>query len=147
VALYELTPVGSPASLIDPLRYTTATAADQVPTTHGDEYAFVRLRYKAPDTENSELLSHSVTQAAHVASLADTSDDFRFSSAVAAFAQHLRGAIHLRDFGYPDILALARGSRGADDHGYRADFVRLVGLAQSLDQRPAEVAAADDGQR
>jgi Ca-activated chloride channel family protein len=147
VALYELTPVGSPAGLIDPLRYGTATAPDHAPKTHGDEYAFVRLRYKAPDAGNSELLSHPVTQAARVASLADTTDDFRFSSAVAAFAQHLRGAIHLRDFGYPDILALARGSRGPDHHGYRADFVRLVRLAQSLDQRPAEVAAADDGQR
>jgi Ca-activated chloride channel family protein len=147
VALYELIPVGSPGGLIDPLRYASVPAQAPPTQAHGDEYAFVRLRYKAPDAENSELLSHPVTQAMRAASIADSSDDFRFSAAVAAFGQQLRGGTHLHGFGYADILALARSSRGADDHGYRADLVRLVGLAQSLDQRPAEVAAADDGKR
>ncbi len=147
VALYELTPVGSPGGLIDPLRYATAEASATAVTGHGDEYAFVRLRYKAPGADESALLSQPVTAAMRTTALADSSDDLRFSAAVAAFAQQLRGADYFGDFGYADILALARGSRGADDHGYRADFIRLVGLAQSLDRQPAEVAAADDSQR
>ena len=147
VALYELTPVGSPGGLIDPPRSGTRPSPDQTRDPHGTEYAFVRLRYKAADAEESELLSHPVSAAMRADSLAESSDDFRFAAAVAAFAQQLRGGIHLNGFAYTDILDLARGARGADDHGYRADFIRLVGLAQSLDQRPAEVAAADDSQR
>jgi Ca-activated chloride channel family protein len=147
IALYELTPVGSRGGLIDPLRYGTRPSPDQARKAHGNEYAFVRLRYKAADAEESELLSHPVSAAMRADSLAGSSDDFRFAASVAAFAQQLRGGIHLNGFAYTDILDLARGARGADDHGYRADFIRLVGLAQSLDQRPAEVAAADDSQR
>jgi len=80
-----------------------------------------------------------------VEQLAESDDDFRFSAAVAAFAQHLRGATYLGDFGYADILRLARGSRGADDHGYRADFLRLVGLAESLERRPVDKVAGNAG--
>lgn len=147
VALYELTPVGSSGGLLDPLRYGAAPIAQPAGVAHDGEYAYVRLRYKAPDGDDSTLISQPVDQAVRVMSLDASDDDFRFSAAVAAFAQQLRGGTYLGKFGYADILALARGSRGADDHGYRADFVRLVGLAQSLDQRPAEVAAANDGER
>ena len=111
------------------------------------QLAFVKLRYKQPDAQDSHLLSVAVTDAVHRDNLDDSDDDFRFSAAVAAFGQHLRGASYLGDFGYADILSLARSSRGTDDHGYRADFLRLVGLAQSLDRRPVDKVADDAGKR
>ena len=57
----------------------------------------------------------------------------RFAAAVAGFGQLLRGGRHTGNFGYDDVLALARGARGADPHGYRGEFLTLVGLARSLD--------------
>ena len=143
VALYELRLTGTGGGLIDPLRYAAPSRDEGV--AHGDEYAFVRLRYKQPDAQDSRLLSVAVTEGDARRHLADSDEDFRFSAAVAAFAQHLRGGTYLGDFGYTDILGLARGSRGADDHGYRADFLRLVGLAESLDRRPVDKVAGNAG--
>ncbi len=145
VALYELTLAGGDGGLLDPLRYA-ADVAPAVPP-HVDEYAFVRLRYKLPQARRSELLTVAVGDAMAHRELGEAGDDFRFAAAVAAFAQQLRGATHLRGFGYRDILELARGARGSDDHGYRADFLRLVGLAESLDRRPTENTARHDDQR
>jgi Ca-activated chloride channel family protein len=65
-------------------------------------------------------------------SLEAVPDDQRFAIAVAAFAQHLRGEQQLADFSYGDIAKLADGARGADPEGYRAEFVKMVRMAESL---------------
>jgi len=62
----------------------------------------------------------------------ETSDNFRFSAVVAAFGQRLRNNEQIGEFDFADILALARESRGNDVHGYRAEFLKLVNLAKSL---------------
>jgi Ca-activated chloride channel family protein len=33
---------------------------------------------------------------------------------------------------WSDIRALAQGARGADENGYRAEFVQLIDMAKSL---------------
>lgn len=145
VALYELRLAGSRGGLLDPLRYQSKIRAGAA--AHAGEFAFVKLRYKIPQATDSTLLSIPVDEGARVARMALASDDLRFSAAVAAFAQRLRGATYLKDFTYQDILVLARSARGADPYGYRADFVRLVGLAESLDTQTREITARqrDDG--
>ena len=45
-AIYEITPKGSPATMIDDLRYGQATT-DNGGVANADEYAFVKIRYKA----------------------------------------------------------------------------------------------------
>lgn len=52
--------------------------------------------------------------------------------AVAAFGQRLRGETPLADYSYADIAALANEARGKDAEGYRAEFVRLVRMAEAL---------------
>jgi Ca-activated chloride channel family protein len=71
-------------------------------------------------------------------SLRVTSDAFRFSAAVAQFGLLLRDSEHKAEASYPNVLALARGARGADEHGYRAEFIRLVETAEVIST--AEVA-------
>ena len=61
------------------------------------------------------------------------SADFRFSAAVAAFGQLLRGGKYTGEFGYDDVARLAQGARGQDGFGYRGEFLTLVNLAKSLD--------------
>src|SRR5690606_17239270 len=64
-AIYEITPKGSPAVLNDPLRYGGEQAA---PVTAGsDELAFLKMRWKKPDGETSELDTMPVTDADAVA--------------------------------------------------------------------------------
>ncbi|UCG74319.1 MAG: VWA domain-containing protein [Chromatiales bacterium] len=125
-ALYELTLVDSPARLMDPLRYGSE---DRRAQSAAGEAAFVRLRYKAPDGDVSQLIEQPV-RTRNVD--ANPSAELRFAAAVAAFGQLLRGGDYLGDYQYTDVLALAGQSKGADPHGYRGEFVGLVRLADSL---------------
>ncbi|MCB1800239.1 MAG: VWA domain-containing protein [Gammaproteobacteria bacterium] len=138
VALYEIALVDSGGRRLEPLRY--AKNRGPVRDARTDELAFVRLRYKKPGESSSRELKQAVTDAVRVDDLARASDDMRFAAAVAAFGQRLAGSAYLGDYGYDDMLALARRARGTDDQGYRSDFLRLVQLAQSLDQRPVGTA-------
>jgi Ca-activated chloride channel family protein len=92
----------------------------------------VRVRYKAPDGDRSELLERPVLQSALQTGLQQTSERYRFAAAVAAFGQLLRDGRYTGDFDYADVLALARNARGADPFGYRGEFLQLAGLAASL---------------
>ncbi len=71
---------------------------------------------------------------------------FRFSAAVAAFGQLLRGGRYTAEFDYDDVLALADPARGRDPYGYRAEFLRLVRLAKSL-QTAAKGKSAEPASR
>lgn len=129
-ALYEIALKGSGGALTEPLRYGKA-AADDAP--RGDEIAFLRLRYKQPDSEASQLLEWPIRRTQIAGDWRDTSERFRFAAAVAGFGQLLRGGRYTGTFGYGDVLTLARDARGADPYGYRGEFLSLVGLARSLD--------------
>ena len=123
-AIYEVTPVGSPAVLNDPLRY-----ADPGQTSEGGdgELAFLRLRYKEPGEDESRLIELPITTGTGTAN-ADT----RFAIAVAGFGEILRGSRYLRDWSYQDAIALAEANTGDDRFGYRREAVTLMLLAESL---------------
>jgi Ca-activated chloride channel family protein len=132
-AIYEITPPGAKERRIDPLRYQTER--DRVAPAQGapaDELAFVKLRYKLPGEAASRLVEQPVRAADVLASLDKAAAEQRFGIAVAAFGQLLRGESGLTGFSYADIVRLADGARGADPEGYRAEFVRLVRMAETL---------------
>ena len=129
-ALYEITLTGSAGQRIDNLRYQVPSA--RAPVANSEELAYVRLRYKQPDQDNSQLLEHGVMKSDIQTQLNRTSERFRFAAAVAAFGQQLRGGKYMENFDYDDILALARQSRGNDNNGYRGEFIQLVALAKTL---------------
>jgi len=130
-AIYEVTPKGSPAVLNDPLRYGKADAAT-TQAAGSSELAFLKMRWKKPDGDKSELVTMPVTDANAVADVNAASTDIRFSVAVAAFGQKLKGISALQDYAYGSILGLAEAAKGNDPFGYRAEFVKLVQLAQGL---------------
>ncbi|MCB1940401.1 MAG: DUF3520 domain-containing protein, partial [Rhodocyclaceae bacterium] len=59
-AIYEITPKGSPAEMIDDLRYGEERPAAPAGTAQDGEYAFLKLRYKAPDGDTSKLITTPV---------------------------------------------------------------------------------------
>ena len=122
-ALYEVTPVGSPAQLSDPLRYQAAEVAD----TSG-ELGFLKLRYKEPGEDVSQLLETPIT------ANSGASGEAQFAAAMAGFGQLLRDNSYLGDWSYGDAIELANANRGDDDFGYRTEAVQLMRLAQSLSQ-------------
>jgi Ca-activated chloride channel family protein len=132
-AIYEITPKGSGAEQIDSLRYGQA-AEDKGGIAHGNEYAFVKIRYKLPDVSASRLITTPVTPANEVKAFDEASTDQRFSVAVAAFGQKLRDEDATTRFGYDRIGEIAAGARGGDPFGYRSEFLSLVRLASALDK-------------
>ena len=131
-ALYEIALADSGGERLESLRYNN-TAPSEV--AHSNELAFLRLRYKAPNGDTSKLLEWPLMRKDIIETVDKTSQRFRFSAAVAAFGQQLRGGKYLKKFSYENILKLARGSRGNDPFGYRGEFTKLVNLAKSLSRK------------
>ena len=129
-ALYEIVPVGvkSPAEIrgVDPLRYQTA--GGRTPAARSDELAYIKLRYKVPEGERSELIEH-VVKAEVVES---PSGDFRFAAAVAAFGMVLRESEHRGSATIEQVIALASEGQGEDREGYRAEFIRLAEKVKAM---------------
>ena len=90
------------------------------------------MRYKLPDEAVSRLVEHPVPATVAFHSFDAVPSEQRFAIAVAAFAQRLRGESAVEGPAYADIAALANASRGPDSEGYRAEFVRLVRMAETL---------------
>jgi Ca-activated chloride channel family protein len=123
-ALYEIIPVGAEAGAgsIDPLKYQKQT---KVPKgKFGNEMLTVKLRYKQPDGHTSKLISQVVQDAD--TRLEKTSDNFRWSAAVAEFGMLLRDSEFKGESNYLQVIELAKGAQGKDENGYRAEFIRLV---------------------
>jgi len=121
-ALYEIT-------LNDGLRYQEDSAKG---SKFNDELGFLKIRYKRPDESISREMVHAVKKEDIHEKLLKTSDNFRFSAAVAAFGQQLRHSKYIEGYKYNELFDLASGSRGTDRYGYRSEFLQLVQLAESL---------------
>lgn len=148
-AIYEVIPVGVKSSFlkdVDALKYQK----DITPlskTTSNEEMLTVKFRYKAPDGDVSKLIEHPVND--KQLSISKTSDNFRFAAAVAQFGMLLRNSEFKSNASYNSVLELARKARGADDEGYRSEFIRLVESARLLaktNPEPKEDIGMDDGE-
>jgi Ca-activated chloride channel homolog len=130
-ALYEVIPAGIKSEFIgkvDALKYQPAKT--MTTTTGGDELMTIKLRYKKPDGDVSKLIVHPVNDT-HLA-LASTSENFRFSAAVASFGMLLRNSAFKQNASFQQVIGLAKGAKGTDANGYRQEFISLVQAAGSL---------------
>jgi Ca-activated chloride channel homolog len=125
-ALYEIVPAGVKIDLpgVDPLRYQT-TSSD-ASTDHPDELMAVKLRYKQPDAVTSQLRTFTVR------TRRDMAPELGFAAAVAEFGMLLRDSEFKSAASFAQARNLATRFKGPDPHGHRAEFIRLVGLAESL---------------
>ena len=140
-AIYELTPVGE-QTLIDESRYAPGSEAEKsIPDLHG-ELAFVKVRYKLPNENESKLITTPVTEATgrDNATLESETD---WAVAVASFGQLLKGGKYTGTMTYDDVLKLANEAKGQDPFGYRAEFITLVHKAKTA----ASLQAQPNGQR
>jgi Ca-activated chloride channel homolog len=138
-ALYEIIPVGVPFAMIpsvDPLKYqkvekeNTDEDSPRREFEKNDELATVKLRYKLPDQDQSALIVKTVSSTP--VSIEETSDDFRFSAAVAQFGMLLGKSEFRGETTFESAILLAKGAKGKDEHGYRSEFVSLVDTARLL---------------
>ena len=134
-AIYEITPVGSKAVLVDPSRYQAAPKPENGAT---NEYAFLKIRYKAPGADTSKLITRPITAADNVSSLANAPESTRMATAVAGYGSLLRGDPYIaKTFNWDSVIDLANGAKGKDEFGYRAEFVQLARLAKTAANQQA----------
>ncbi len=131
-AIYELTPVGAKSRQLEALRYQREQEKATQPNTGTGELAFIKMRYKLPGEQTSRLIEQPVRSVDALQNIVSASSEQRFAIAVAAFGQKLRGESSLDEYGYSKIAELANDARGKDSEGYRAEFVRLVRMAETL---------------
>jgi len=146
-ALYEIIPVGVKSDFlatVDPLKYQKGK--DQPSTTSsGNEMFTVKFRYKAPDGNTSRLLEKAVKN--ETLALNRTSDNFRFAASVAEMGLLLRQSEFKGDASFDQVISLARGARGADEEGYRSEFIRLVDNAKLLAKEKPVASSEEVGKR
>lgn len=127
-ALYEIIPKGIKADLpdIDELKYQSHSMNKEAKTSK--ELLTVKFRYKAPDGDKSRLLVKALKDY----TTKRDSQNLQFSTAVAGFGMLLRDSKHKGDLTYKKVLDMAKAGKGKDVNGYRAEFIRLVELAEAL---------------
>ncbi len=128
-ALYEIIPPGQPidGGSIDPLKYQDRPKVSDAART--DELMTVKLRYKQPDGDTSQLISTAVPAR-------DGVDDAEYWIRRGRRAvRHAAAPVRIqRGLDRGRRLRIWRVAyRGEDTDGYRAEFVRLIDLAAALD--------------
>jgi Ca-activated chloride channel family protein len=145
--IYELIPPGleipSDNTGVDSLRYQVSLSA--VTTTQKEKFSGevmnIKLRYKQPDSDLSNLISQPVKDKSVAIDVASV--NFRFAAAVASFGMLLRNSKYKGDVTYGYVRSLASGAKGNDLEGYRREFLELVETASKITKRK-EMAARND---
>lgn len=128
-ALYEIIPAGSDEDItgtIDELRYKKPKKSVET-ISNSNEVALVKLRYKKPNEDNSNLLTQVITT-----KRTKTSNNLQFSSAVAAYGMLLSKSKYSNDINYNDVITWASASKGNDTEGYRSNFIQMVKMTELI---------------
>ena len=129
-ALYEIIPKAPKKELDQNLKYQDVKLNEYAKKSK--DLVTLKLRYKQPGTSKSKLLEQEVKARPLV--INSTSNNFRFSAAVAGFGMLLRDSEHKGNITWDKVTLLAKLARGEDELGYRGEFIRLVNSAKLLDQ-------------
>ena len=135
-ALYEVVPVGAvinPAASgppVDPLKYSSNDKSTSPRSTSSNEMLTVKLRYKKPDGDKSELVERALTDTE--GKFENASVDLKFAAAVAEFGMILRDSDYKGNGTFAAVLEWAEEGKGSDANGYRAGFIELVRKAQAM---------------
>ncbi|WP_299455664.1 YfbK domain-containing protein [uncultured Microscilla sp.] len=87
-----------------------------------NELVTIKLRYKRPKENKSRLIEKVVQNEL----AAQTSNNFKFASTVAAFGMRLRNSPYVGNTSYQQIYNWGQYAKGNDSNGYRKEFLDLV---------------------
>ena len=127
-ALYEIIPPGITPNVklptVDDLKYQIPKVSARLSNPY--ELMQVKLRYKQPMSDKSELISQTVSDQFRMTSFSRPTIDTQFASAVTMFGMLLRDSEFKGNTSIQQILELAKASKGTDKEGYRQEFIQLV---------------------
>jgi len=130
-ALYEIVPVGveEKQRKVDSLKYQNIDA-EKFFNGYPDEVMTIKFRYKKPDGDKSILITQVVND--NKVPFSQASTNCQFAASVASFGMVLRNSEFKGNSTYTSVARIARSARGEDNEGYRAEFIRLVEMAELL---------------
>ncbi|PSQ87542.1 MAG: VWA domain-containing protein, partial [Bacteroidetes bacterium QH_2_63_10] len=94
-----------------------------------DELLTLKLRYKEPDGDESQLIERPLTREM---AAREVSGDFHFAAAVAGYGMLLRDSKYSGSLTLDAVRQLAERGRGDDPNGTRAGFISLVEDSRGL---------------
>ena len=127
-ALYEIVPASIAKKFDTDLKYQTQKPNSK--TKFDSELATVKFRYKKPAGDTSNLLVLPIKN--KVSKFENTTENFRFSSAVAGFGMLLKNSDYKENLTFEKVEEIAKQAKGTDDNGYRSEFIQLINLAKYL---------------
>lgn len=137
VALYEIVPANlppgaEPRPLVDNLKYQAPaiSSAQLAEAAKTGEMMTVKLRYKEPESDLSKLIE--VPTKDEGKTLTASSEEYKFSAAVAGFGLLLRDSSYKGSLSWETVRRLALDGKGADKQGYRGEFLQLIDKARGL---------------
>ncbi len=134
-AIYEIVPSDSDTEVknADELKYQQAV---KVNSEYNDELMTLKFRYKPPKEDKSILIEHIVNN--NAIAISKTSDNFRFSAAVAGFGMLLRDSEFKGKMDFNMIDKLASDSKGEDKNSYRKELISLIKKAEDIKDNLAD---------
>jgi Ca-activated chloride channel family protein len=128
-ALYEIIPVGVKSKFhdVDELKYQKKQTIN---SSDSDELLYVKIRYKDPGSTKSKKLEVPVLPSD--ITFEETTENFRWSAAVACFGMILRQSEFSNGAQIADVRTWAQAARGQDAHGYRGEFMRMLELGEVM---------------
>lgn len=144
-ALYEVIPKGLRIGFadVDALKYQNSSRMEYI---HSDKTEYpgytkeaytsneimnIKLRYKSPESYTSRCIVNPVSDT--VADFSQSSDNFRFSAAVAGLGLLLRDSEYKGNLACRDVIALAESAKGEDTEGRRNEFINLAKSCRTMD--------------
>jgi len=127
-ALYEVVPAKNVINGSRDLKYQETQIKDGA--YNSDELMTVKIRYKEPDGKKSKEIVSILKD--DKLGIENSSNNFRFSAAVAEFAMLLRDSEFKGLADFDSIISLVKTSKGEDEFGYRSELLNLVERAAIL---------------
>lgn len=123
-ALYEIIPTNVKSDFFKEPIELKYSKTENSSTVFGNELATIKFRYKKPDGEKSIEMVQVIENKS--IPLENSSDDFKFSAAVAWFGLKLRDSQLVQNKDSEAIKTLAKKGLSNDHDGYKSEFIRLV---------------------
>lgn len=129
-AIYEITPINTDTRWHDKSRYQE-TQKSSSNTDFSGEYAFLKMRYKLPDSDTSTLITTAITtKNENLTGI--IANEAGWATAVAGFSLLLKDSKYTGKLDYDAVIALAQKTKGDDLYGYRSEFINIVKLTKAL---------------
>ena len=149
-ALYEVVPAGTNANPaasvapVDPLKYQRVESEETLRTAKrlqpSAEMLTVKLRFKKPDGEKSELIERPLIDEGK--DFAKAPADLKFAAAVAEFGMILRDSEFKGTGSLGAVLEWAQEGKDSDANGYRAGHSDAAGGQQQVSNGTHEVSVS-----